>query len=43
MLERACAELENDAELARELASHLLVQYLVHLAAQEPAFEVSLN
>jgi hypothetical protein len=30
-------------ELARELACHLLAQYLAHLAAQEPALQFSLN
>jgi hypothetical protein len=43
LLEHACAEVENDVELARELACHLLAQYLAHLAAQEPALQFSLN
>jgi hypothetical protein len=43
LLEQACAEVESDPELPRELACHLLAQYLAHLAAQEPAFEGSLN
>jgi hypothetical protein len=42
-LDEACAAVESDAELARDVALHLLAQYLAHLAAHEDAFAVSLN
>jgi hypothetical protein len=43
LLEEACVEVESDPKLARELACHLLAQYLVRLDAEQRACEPSLN